>query len=153
MDARVEGYRRLFKGNLRVMSTMEYRSPDNADEVVIRFNPDADLTHQQLQDLGQHMVVKRRVLCTELEVLNQSITARQDCSIADTAEAASLREEAFRANSIAGRHRHAVAEIDDAIARMAAGHYGVTEGTGDPIGYTRLALVPWARAGVREESR
>jgi RNA polymerase-binding transcription factor len=151
MDARVERHCELFKYNLRLMLTMEYRSPANGCQTAIRRNPNAGLTHQQLQDLGQQLIVRRRELWTELEVLNQSITARQDCSIADAAEAASLREGAFRANSIAGKHLHTIAEIDDAIMRLAAGRYGVSENTGDPIGYARLALVPWARAGVREE--
>jgi DnaK suppressor protein len=39
-------------------------------------------------------------------------------------------------------------EIDRALAKIAEGEYGVCEGTGEPIGYSRLKLRPWARFGV-----
>ncbi len=39
-------------------------------------------------------------------------------------------------------------EIDRALAKMAEGEYGYCEGTGEPIGYSRLKLRPWARFGV-----
>jgi DnaK suppressor protein len=39
-------------------------------------------------------------------------------------------------------------EIDHALAKMSEGQYGFCEGTGEPIGYSRLKLRPWARFGV-----
>jgi DnaK suppressor protein len=44
-------------------------------------------------------------------------------------------------------------EIDRALARMHEGTYGLCEGTGEPIGYSRLRLRPWARysVGYQEE--
>ena len=41
-------------------------------------------------------------------------------------------------------------EIDDALRRFEAGTYGVSERSGEPIGYARLRAVPWARLTVRE---
>jgi DnaK suppressor protein len=39
-------------------------------------------------------------------------------------------------------------EIDRALAKMNEGEYGLCEGTGEPIGYSRLKLRPWARFSV-----
>jgi DnaK suppressor protein len=43
-------------------------------------------------------------------------------------------------------------EIDDALMRMDAGRYGVSERSGTPIGFDRLDAVPWARTTADEES-
>lgn len=48
------------------------------------------------------------------------------------------------------RDRALVREIDAALARMDQGTYGLSEASGDPIGYPRLSVVPWARLTVRE---
>lgn len=40
---------------------------------------------------------------------------------------------------------HALHEIDDAIARIHAGTYGICERTGKPIPAARLNIVPWTR--------
>ena len=46
-----------------------------------------------------------------------------------------------------------LAEIDRALAKLREGTYGLCEGTGEPIGYARLRLQPWARysVGYQEE--
>jgi DnaK suppressor protein len=41
-----------------------------------------------------------------------------------------------------------IREIDRALAKIAEGNYGMCEGTGEPIGYSRLKLRPWARFSV-----
>jgi DnaK suppressor protein len=42
-------------------------------------------------------------------------------------------------------------EIDRALAKMKDGEYGLCEGTGEPIGYSRLKLRPWARFSVEHQ--
>ena len=42
-------------------------------------------------------------------------------------------------------------EIDRALGKFEAGAYGRCEGTGDPIGYARLKLRPWARFSVEHQ--
>lgn len=39
-------------------------------------------------------------------------------------------------------------EIDEALARLEAGTYGVCLGTGEPIGKARLRARPWAKYGI-----
>jgi DnaK suppressor protein len=46
---------------------------------------------------------------------------------------------------IADKDQRLLGEIEDALAKFEDGTYGVCEGTGDPIGYGRLALRPWTR--------
>jgi DnaK suppressor protein len=48
------------------------------------------------------------------------------------------------------RERGRLRDVEAALAKIEAGTYGVSERTGDPIGYERLAAVPWARFEVDE---
>ena len=65
-----------------------------------------------------------------------------------------LEEEAQRSAErdqrlgIVARERALLAEVERALAKLDAGKYGVSEATGEPIPYERLAAVPWARRGV-----
>jgi DnaK suppressor protein len=44
-----------------------------------------------------------------------------------------------------------IRSIDDALARMDAGRYGLSERSGKPIGFDRLDALPWARTTADEE--
>ena len=44
--------------------------------------------------------------------------------------------------------RKLLREIDEALQRIEDGNYGICEGTGKPIGKTRLEAQPWARYSV-----
>ena len=46
------------------------------------------------------------------------------------------------------RDARLIAEIDHALTKLKNGAYGLCEGTGEPIGYDRLRLRPWARYSV-----
>jgi DnaK suppressor protein len=113
-----------------------------------RTHPDAEINSNQLQELLSRLLKQREQLANEIETLNQQITRKEDCSLADAAEAASLKEEAARATGIAAQHRQTMLEIDHALMRMESGRYGVCEDSGEPIPYARLLLVPWAKSGV-----
>ncbi len=41
-------------------------------------------------------------------------------------------------------------EVERALAKLQDGRYGVSEKSGAPIPYARLAAVPWARTAVGE---
>jgi DnaK suppressor protein len=111
---------------------------------------DAELSHDQLEDLAERLASKRSELVDTLAVLNQQIAAKDDCSLADAAEAASLQEDRARAGGVANQHRQAIAEIDLALNRLESGRYGVSETSGEPIGYERLLPIPWARTNADE---
>ena len=66
----------------------------------------------------------------------------------DQAEASLVQHEAL------GRAAHDQArllQIDRALARIEAGTYGISELSGEPIGFARLKAVPWARFTVAEQ--
>ena len=111
---------------------------------------DAELSQDQLEDLAERLARKRSELVDTLAVLKQQIAAKDDCSLADAVEAASLQEDRARANGIADQHRQTITEIDLALKRLETGRYGVSESSGEPIAYERLLLIPWARNGADE---
>jgi DnaK suppressor protein len=111
-------------------------------------HPDAELTQAQLEELAGNLADKRHELAAKLEFLNQQVTTKEDCSLTDAVEAASLREDIARASGIADQHNQTVAAIDRALRRLETGRYGVSEVSGEPIPYKRLVVIPWARTGL-----
>ena len=118
--------------------------------MIIQAHTDAELTDSQLDELANHLVNKRRELADMLDKLDLQIAAKDDCSLSDAAEAASLQESRVRAIGIADQHRQTIAEIELALGRLENGRYGVNETSGEPIAYERLLLIPWARTGFDE---
>ena len=110
----------------------------------------ADFSDDQLQELAKRLEEKRVEILITLKELEQQIAAKEDCSLGDAVEAASLQEARMRASGIADQHRNTLTEIDLAFRQLKSGHYGVSESSGDPIAYERLLLIPWARNGIDE---
>ena len=111
---------------------------------------DAELSQGQVEELASRLTDKRREL-TEREVnLEQQIVMKDDCLLADAADAASLQENRLRARGMVEQHQQIINEIDAALSRLGNGSYGVSEKTGEPIAYERLMLIPWARTGTKD---
>jgi RNA polymerase-binding transcription factor len=66
----------------------------------------------------------------------------------DEAEASIVQHEAL---GRAAHDRSHLAEVDRALQKIAAGTYGLSELSGEPIGYARLNAVPWARFSAAEQ--
>ncbi len=66
----------------------------------------------------------------------------------DAAEDAVVHEAAGARNE---RDAARVANIDHALAKFDRGEYGVSEDSGEPIGFGRLQALPWARLTIAEE--
>ena len=111
-------------------------------------HPDANLSQTQLEELAEQLSSNRHELISALEILNQQIAAKDDCSVSDAAEAAGLQESRARATGIAVQHKQTIAEIDLALGRLEAGRYGISETSGEAIAFERLSLIPWARTGA-----
>ncbi len=54
---------------------------------------------------------------------------------------------------LADRERTLLGEIDEALARIEEGTYGIRLGTGKPIGKPRLQAIPWAKYSVQFAGR
>jgi RNA polymerase-binding transcription factor DksA len=114
---------------------------------------DAELSQLQLENLADRLADKRRDLAGRVANLEQQIVIKDDCSLADAADAASLQENRLRARGMVEQHHQTIKEIDAALRRLSGGSYGVSETTGEPITYGRLMLIPWARTGVDDKEQ
>jgi len=123
------------------------------DALKIRAHIDAELGQAQLQELAGLLAKKRCELTGRVLDLEQQIVSKDDCSLADAADAASLQENRLRARSMVEQHQQIIKEIDAALRRLENGSYGISKTTGEPITYDRLMLIPWARTGVGEQEK
>jgi DnaK suppressor protein len=112
---------------------------------------DAELTQAQLEELGARLTNTQKELDERVVLLEQQMSIKDDCSLADAADAASLQENRLRARSMLEQHQQTVNEIDAALRRLEVGSYGVSETSGEPIDYDRLMLIPWARTRIDDK--
>jgi DnaK suppressor protein len=78
-------------------------------------------------------------------------SARTAESFAEPMDAAELsREQGDGAITVARARAH-LRDVEDALAKIESGRYGLSEKSGGPIGYDRLAAIPWARLAIDEE--
>jgi len=103
------------------------------------------LTPEQHEDLRDRLVAEQDKLQSEIEILEQAVNEKADCSVSDRADAAALQERRHRAASLRAHHEQTLLEIDAALNRMDRGRYGVSEASGQAIPYERLKVLPWAR--------
>jgi DnaK suppressor protein len=66
-------------------------------------------------------------------------------------DAAELSREQGDGAIFRARAREHLREVEDALAKIDAGRYGLSEKSGRPIGFPRLQAVPWARFAADEE--
>ena len=118
------------------------------DALKLQAHIDADLSRARLEELASLLADKRRELTERTVDLEQQIVIKDDCSLADAADAASLQENRLRARGMVEQHQHIINEIDAALRRLRNGSYGISEKTGEPIAYDRLMLIPWARTAA-----
>ncbi len=105
----------------------------------------------QLEDLVGRLADNRHELMERVAKLEEQIVIKNDCSLSDAADAASLQENRLRAHGMVVQHQQVIDEIDAALRRLGKGSYGISETTGEPIAYERLMLVPWARTRAEDQ--
>ncbi len=107
------------------------------------------LTAAQLAELRQRLVAERDRLRADGSTLTAVREAEERVGDEmDDAESSLAQHEAI------GRAEHDrthLAAVEQALARIQAGTYGVSELSGEPIDYARLAAVPWARYSASEQ--
>ncbi|HVU51797.1 MAG TPA: TraR/DksA family transcriptional regulator [Polyangia bacterium] len=109
----------------------------------------AGLTGNERSKLKLELERERAAALGELKSAEASARAAEaETEPMDAAEMA--REQGDGAIFVARTREH-LHEVEDAIAKIAEGRYGLSERSGRPIGYDRLAAVPWARFAVDEE--
>ena len=116
------------------------RTPDEAD------GPE-ELTEAQLRELRGILERRRAELVSSIEGRrdDERDTGRE---VGDEMDDANTEGATAMASKLLERDVQLLREIDRALAKMNEGTYGACEGTGEPIGYSRLKLRPWARFSV-----
>ena len=106
------------------------------------------LTAAQLSKLRQRLQAEQTRLRGSATISLVREAQERSADEMDEAEASLVQHEALGRASHDQSH---LAEIQRALARIDAGTYGVSELSGEPIGYDRLAAVPWASFTAAEQ--
>jgi DnaK suppressor protein len=116
----------------------------------VQATPSSGLTAEQVRVLEERL----QTLRTQLQARRQNeraVVLEREPHLPepmDAAEQTRVQEDALLAND---RDRILLAEVEHALGKIAAGSYGVSERSGEPIGFRRLLAVPWARLTIDEE--
>jgi DnaK suppressor protein len=106
------------------------------------------LTNEQLEELRRRLEAERTRLLRVL--LATTPAAPQVDQVTEVEEAAQRTSERTHDFELEERERPLLAEVERALAKLGHGNYGVSETSGEPIPYERLAAVPWARQVIGE---
>ncbi len=105
------------------------------------------LTEAQLDELRASLEQRRAELVASIEG-RRGEDRDAGREVGDEMDEANTEGATAMASKLMERDVQLLREIDHALAKMADGSYGLCEGTGEPIGYSRLKLRPWARFSV-----
>jgi DnaK suppressor protein len=114
--------------------------------------PGSGLSPAQIAGLTARLHDERRILEARLAARRERLAAPALREPDDADWAASSEDQALLVRLI-DRDSKLLGEIDRALARVAAGSYGVCELSGEPIGFERLQVRRWTRyAAATKES-
>jgi DnaK suppressor protein len=115
----------------------------------MRVDPSSGLTEAQVADLRDRLVEMRAELGQRVRhhlAAEQRRLAEIDSEPAgDAADQSGISFDQGLFAGLSGADHQRMQEIDAALERIEGGSYGICEGTGEPIGYPRLNVEPWAR--------
>jgi DnaK suppressor protein len=104
------------------------------------------LTKDQVEELQGRLEKERSRLLGVLRATGP--TAPQIDQMSEVEERAQRTAEQTHDLELEERERPLLAEVERALAKIPQGTYGLSETSGEPIPYRRLAAVPWARQDV-----
>ncbi|MFT3773743.1 MAG: TraR/DksA C4-type zinc finger protein [Minicystis sp.] len=107
----------------------------------------AELTEAQVEELRALLDERRTQLLESIDARREQErdTGRE---VGDEMDEANTEGVTAMTSKLLERDVALLREIEHALAKIADGSYGRCEGTGEPIGYARLKLRPWARFSV-----
>jgi len=108
------------------------------------------LTPEQLVELRQELERRRDELRRQSEANLRAGTYVED-ELIESVDVANQERESSDRVGLAEQQRGLLAEIEMALERMDRGTYGLSEASGRPIPFKRLAALPWARYDAHEE--
>jgi DnaK suppressor protein len=112
----------------------------------MKIDPSSELTAEQISALKEKLVQARReVVGRGRRPVQGHDPLEQNDPLGDSIDQAEATYEQSVSSEQSNSDSQRLHDIDDALARIEAGTYGVCEGTGEPIGFARLKVTPWAR--------
>lgn len=112
-------------------------------------NEPLELSTEQLAELRKTLEERRHTI---IGSIGERQSEERDVStsrvVGDEMDEATFEGTSSMTSKLLERDVRLLQEIDRALAKMQEGNYGMCEGTGEPIGYPRLKLQPWARYSV-----
>jgi DnaK suppressor protein len=118
----------------------------NAGRARAMHNP--ELTTEQTAGLRERMLEEREAVLSRVRARVELATPPEN-HYPDEMDEASSNQELALLFRLADKEQKLIKEIDAALDRIEDGSYGLCEGTGEPIGYRRLLVRPWARFSVQ----
>ncbi|AKT36372.1 TraR/DksA family transcriptional regulator [Chondromyces crocatus] len=108
-----------------------------------------ELSAAQLDELRRMLQDRRAAIVGSIgERQNEERDVSGSRVVGDEMDEATLEGTTSMTGKLLERDVRLLFEIDRALAKLRENAYGVCEGTGEPIGYARLRLQPWARFSV-----
>jgi DnaK suppressor protein len=109
-------------------------------------------------DRSQEEALKQRLLDTRASLIERRSSQLRDrgsllSEVEDEGDAASRADHEDRLVTLAENEHALLGEIDHALRKFDSGEYGLDEQTGEPIGYPRLSVIPWARLAATTQER
>ena len=108
----------------------------------------APLSDSERSILRERLELRRDELAARLA--HDQAAATQAESLSEPMDAAEQTREQDDGVALANRDRALLGDIEHALAKFETGDYGVSELSGEPIGFRRLQAVPWARVTADE---
>jgi DnaK suppressor protein len=115
-------------------------------------HPDSDLTTEQAEELQRQLLEMRsRLLRGHEDHLDGGRFATEQVS--EPEEAAAMDTSQSTLMDLAENERILLAQVDRALEKLRNATYGVSEESGEPIGFDRLRAIPWATLSVVDQER
>jgi DnaK suppressor protein len=112
----------------------------------------SELTPQQIELLKQRLLSERQRIIDK-GASHLADAAGLEARLVDEMDQASRDQEQSLLLQLADNERDLVFEIDAALARIEDGSYGTSEESGEPIGFPRLQVQPWARYSTVDQEQ
>jgi DnaK suppressor protein len=116
----------------------------------IQVHPDAGLSPEQAEELHRMLIERRRSLTGDVAE-HSDIGRFGGDRVAEAEEAAAMDAAQSTMMELAEAERTLLAQITRALRKFEDGSYGVSEESGEPIGFDRLRAIPWATLTVRDQ--
>jgi DnaK suppressor protein len=110
----------------------------------------AGLTESQLARLHTLLEKKRSELTARLQSVRDRVGGVHE-RLADPVDRASESEEDAEELGVADPDDRILGQVERALSKLEQGTYGLSEVSGEPIGFDRLEALPWATQTAQEK--